>query len=101
MKDAASDSYAGLQLFHRMEAKRIALHPVPPRPAYAELNQKLSFLSEKVPARDDNLSDSVKVSSDLPSSDVYVEDIIRDISSVTFTPSEALKLEEQPPDREI
>ncbi len=36
--DAASDSYAGLQLYNTMEAKRKALDPMPPRPAHAELN---------------------------------------------------------------
>ncbi|KAI9717508.1 MAG: hypothetical protein M1812_004649 [Candelaria pacifica] len=35
---AASDSYAGLQLFDVMEGKRKALDPTPPRPAHAELD---------------------------------------------------------------
>ena len=35
---AASDSYAGWQLFHALEAKRLAMNPCPPRPAHAELN---------------------------------------------------------------
>ncbi|KAI9924102.1 hypothetical protein MW887_007342 [Aspergillus wentii] len=34
---AATDPYAGLCLFHTMDAKREALDPVPPRPAFAEL----------------------------------------------------------------
>ena len=33
---AASDSYAGLQLYHTLEAKRKALSPTPPRPEFAE-----------------------------------------------------------------
>lgn len=35
---AASDSYAGIQLFLDMEAKRKELDPTPPRPYHAELN---------------------------------------------------------------
>lgn len=35
---AASDSYAGVQLFDTMECKRKALEPTPPRPSHAELN---------------------------------------------------------------
>ena len=35
---AASDSYAGLQLYDTLEAKRKALDPTPPRPMHAELN---------------------------------------------------------------
>ena len=35
---AASDSYAGLQLYDTLEAKRKSLNPMPPRPMHAELN---------------------------------------------------------------
>ncbi|TVY27574.1 Werner syndrome ATP-dependent helicase-like protein [Lachnellula hyalina] len=35
---AASDSYAGVQLFDTLECKRRALEPTPPRPWHAELN---------------------------------------------------------------
>ncbi|MCJ1357329.1 MAG: hypothetical protein MMC33_007325 [Icmadophila ericetorum] len=35
---AASDSYAGLKLFHVLEVKRKSLSPIPPRPEHAELN---------------------------------------------------------------
>jgi exonuclease 3'-5' domain-containing protein 2 len=35
---AASDSYAGVQLFDTMECKRKVLEPTPPRPWHAELN---------------------------------------------------------------
>ena len=37
-QDAASDSYAGFQLYHILEAKRKNLIPTPPRPAHAELD---------------------------------------------------------------
>ncbi|CAG8903921.1 unnamed protein product [Penicillium egyptiacum] len=39
--DAATDPYACVRLFHTMEAKRQAMDPMPPRPAYAELNQPI------------------------------------------------------------
>ncbi|KAI4138773.1 MAG: hypothetical protein L6R39_006618, partial [Caloplaca ligustica] len=35
---AASDSYAGFQLYHILNNKRLALAPTPPLPAHAELN---------------------------------------------------------------
>ena len=35
--DSASDAYAGIQLYHVLEAKRKQLEPVPPRPHHAEL----------------------------------------------------------------
>ncbi|KAL8688953.1 MAG: hypothetical protein Q9218_005257 [Villophora microphyllina] len=35
---AASDSYAGFQLYHIMNNKRLAIDPIPPLPADAELN---------------------------------------------------------------
>ncbi|KAL9603346.1 MAG: hypothetical protein Q9219_001208 [cf. Caloplaca sp. 3 TL-2023] len=36
--DAASDSYAGFQLYHTLNNKRLSLSPTPPLPAHAELN---------------------------------------------------------------
>lgn len=39
--DAATDPYVNILLFYIMEAKRLALNPVPPRPAHAELNQAI------------------------------------------------------------
>ena len=38
---AASDSYAGLQLYHTLELKRQALDPIPPRPYHADLNMPI------------------------------------------------------------
>ncbi|KGO77494.1 hypothetical protein PITC_038020 [Penicillium italicum] len=38
---AATDPYACVRLFHTMEAKRKAMDPMPPRPAFAELNQPI------------------------------------------------------------
>lgn len=36
--DAASDPFACLCLYHALETKRKALQPIPPPPAFAELN---------------------------------------------------------------
>jgi len=43
---AASDAYAGLRLFDALEAKRLALDPVPPRPAFAELGLPIKLAKE-------------------------------------------------------
>ncbi|KAI9779185.1 MAG: hypothetical protein M1835_004755 [Candelina submexicana] len=50
---AASDSYAGLQLFHVMEGKRKALDPTPPRPAHAELNLPIRLADDVVVSTSD------------------------------------------------
>ncbi|TKA27758.1 hypothetical protein B0A50_04859 [Salinomyces thailandicus] len=41
MEYSASDAYAGFQLFHALEAKRTAMDPVPPRPAFYERHEPL------------------------------------------------------------
>ncbi|KAK4898935.1 hypothetical protein LTR27_003666 [Elasticomyces elasticus] len=38
---SASDAYAGFQLFHALEAKRLKMDPTPPRPAFRELEEPL------------------------------------------------------------
>ncbi|KAJ5617085.1 hypothetical protein N7537_002199 [Penicillium hordei] len=38
---AATDPYACVRLFYTMDAKRQAMNPMPPRPAFAELNQPI------------------------------------------------------------
>lgn len=45
--DAASDAYACICLHHVLEAKRKSLTPMPPLPAFAELNLPI-LLVEKV-----------------------------------------------------
>ncbi|KAJ5952476.1 uncharacterized protein N7479_010889 [Penicillium vulpinum] len=53
---AATDPYACVRLFHTMEAKRLAIQPVPPRPAYAELNQPIILpLGQAVNSEEDPL----------------------------------------------
>jgi ribonuclease D len=58
-KYAASDAYAGLMLFHVMEAKRLKLNPTPPRPEFAELFRPIRLaevaadVEKKEPESDD------------------------------------------------
>ena len=40
---AGSDAYAGFRLFNALEAKRLTMSPVPPRPAHYELSAPLVF----------------------------------------------------------
>jgi len=48
---AGSDAYAGFCLFHALEARRKALRPTPPRPAYFERLEPLVFADgRRVPA---------------------------------------------------
>lgn len=58
---AASDSYAGFQLYHTLELKREALDPVPPRPFNAELNKAIRLADgiEIPPGEDDPVVRSV------------------------------------------
>ncbi|EPE32338.1 Ribonuclease H-like protein [Glarea lozoyensis ATCC 20868] len=50
---AASDSYAGFQLFNMMEAKREKLDPTPPRPYHAECNIPIRIATGETLATDD------------------------------------------------
>ncbi|KAJ5975382.1 hypothetical protein N7481_009089 [Penicillium waksmanii] len=45
---AATDPYACICLFNTMEEKRVAMDPMPPRPAHAELNLPILLPREKV-----------------------------------------------------
>ncbi|KAJ5392145.1 hypothetical protein N7509_007635 [Penicillium cosmopolitanum] len=47
-KDAATDPYACICLFNIMEQKRVAMDPMPPRPAHAELNLPILLPREKI-----------------------------------------------------
>ncbi|CAG7921023.1 unnamed protein product [Penicillium olsonii] len=53
---AATDPYACVRLFHVMEAKRKAMSPMPPRPAFAELGQPII-----VPSRDAVIEEDILV----------------------------------------
>ncbi|MCJ1395897.1 hypothetical protein MMC18_008783 [Xylographa bjoerkii] len=55
---AASDSYAGLQLYDVMEGKRKALKPIPPRPEHAELDLPIRLAKGETIITDDELDAS-------------------------------------------
>ncbi|MCJ1262066.1 hypothetical protein MMC22_001935 [Lobaria immixta] len=61
---AASDSYAGLQLFYALEGKRKALSPSPPRPSHAELNLPIQLANNETISTDD---EPLEVSDEGPS----------------------------------
>ena len=90
--DAASDSYAGFQLFHQMEHKRKQLVPVPPRPYHAELNLPIRLTSGESIETDDepeDLIDEVSMNSQ-PSS---VEELARDFLKIKLkSPPSTTKL---------
>lgn len=56
---AASDSYAGFQLFHTLEHKRKLLSPTPPRPRHAELNLPIEVATGQ-PIETDNEAEAVE-----------------------------------------
>ncbi|KAJ5727164.1 hypothetical protein N7493_004984 [Penicillium malachiteum] len=63
---AATDPYACIRLFNIMEQKRLAMDPMPPRPAHAELNLPIVLPhGEPVAAEDTSLSASELVVPDL------------------------------------
>ena len=51
---AASDSYAGVQLFSILDMKRKALKPTPPLPYHAELNMPIRVADgTEIPSEDE------------------------------------------------
>lgn len=83
---AASDSYAGFQLFHMLESKRQAMVPTPPRPAHAELNLPIRqangqdvAMSDKTP---ENPEDSDEDSDQC--SEISIEDLTNDIDTIAL-----------------
>lgn len=53
---AAADAYASFRLFDTLEAKRLSLYPVPPRPACVEHDQPISFPIESKVDPDEEIS---------------------------------------------
>lgn len=86
---AASDSYAGFQLFHILESRRQAMDPTPPRPAHAELNLPIrqangqdvaSFdKTPEIPEDSDEYSDEC--------SEISIEDLTTDIDTIALDKS--------------
>ena len=65
---AASDSYAGLQLYDVMEGKRKALESAPPRPEHAELDLPIRLGTGQIVITDDEPEASIETASttDIP-----------------------------------
>ncbi len=87
--DAASDSYAGLQLYHVMEAKRKALKPTPPCPAHAELNLPIRLANGQTVAtynEPDEVEDETPQIEPIANNDVLpeVEQMARDFLNITI-----------------
>ena len=87
---AASDSYAGLQLYDVMEGKRKALFPRPPRPEHAELNLSIRLANGQTVATYD---EPEEVSNENPTNDdgnqpVGIEEMARDFLNIAIEDSE-------------
>ena len=92
---AASDSYAGLQLYDVMEGKRKALVPTPPRPEHAELNLPIRLANGQTVATYD---ESEEVTNENPTNDngsqpIDIEEMARDFLNIAIEDSEGT----QPP----
>lgn len=75
--DAASDAYACICLHRTLEAKRKALNPVPPLPAFAELNLPILLAEEdKVEIEDKVAELSVRMKESLEVVDAGEEDVV-------------------------
>lgn len=87
--DAASDSYAGLQLYHAMEAKRKAIEPTPPCPAHAELNLPIRLANGQTVAtynEPEEAEDETSPTEPITNNDVLpeVEQMARDFLNITI-----------------
>ena len=91
---AASDSYAGLQLFHVLEAKRKAFNPAPPRPAHAELNLAISLGDQERSKQPVELLEDGDESGDtesISSSDISIEELAREYFHVSLNDDAQVK----------
>ncbi|KAI4088739.1 MAG: hypothetical protein LQ344_005895 [Seirophora lacunosa] len=92
---AASDSYAGFQLYHSLNQKRLALIPPPPLPAHADLNLPIRLANGQTvaeyedPSAEEPLSEPSSSPSIAPLSptDALAEDVMNlQIEDTTATP---------------
>ena len=85
---AASDSYAGFQLYHILEAKRLAIKPTPPRPFHAELDRSFGVPEEVEATTSDSASsvsdDSFKSFEEPQDAASGVDDIDLDLSRLAL-----------------
>ncbi|KAF2419886.1 hypothetical protein EJ08DRAFT_621042 [Tothia fuscella] len=89
---AAADAYAGYVLYHVMEAKRLKLDPIPPRPELAELYRPIR-LADKVVVEDDEGDEERE-------DELNEEDEESESSSSDEDEIEALQQSQQAPERQ-
>jgi len=83
---AASDSYAGFQLFHVLENKRQAMDPTPPRPAHAELSLPIRLANGQIVGTIDEIPE-ISGGSDTACDqclEVSLEESTRDIHTIAL-----------------
>ncbi|MCJ1386732.1 hypothetical protein MMC17_009858 [Xylographa soralifera] len=89
---AASDSYAGLQLYDVMERKRKVLEPTPPRPEHAELGLPIRLATGETIATDDEPDASVETASTAAIPLHGIEEMARDFLQISIEDKEENKL---------
>ncbi|MCJ1247479.1 hypothetical protein MMC30_004693 [Trapelia coarctata] len=112
MQYAASDSYAGLQLYNTMESKRKALDPTPPRPHHAELNlpirlasgQTVETFDEAEATAEKSASEEAEDTSEKPVDDAplpapSIEEMAREFMDIAIEDSDAPKASAAPTKR--
>ncbi|MCJ1436062.1 hypothetical protein MMC27_005440 [Xylographa pallens] len=93
---AASDSYAGLQLFDVMEGKRKALEPTPPRPEYAELDLPIRLATGETNRIDDKSETTAETASTTNTPLHGIEEMTRDFRQISVEDKEENKVGEKP-----
>ena len=83
---AASDSYAGFQLFHTLEHKRKLLNPTPPRPHHAELDLPIRLATGKSIETDDEPTSVEEEDSETsePGTTPTIEELARDFMKLAM-----------------
>ncbi|MCJ1404997.1 hypothetical protein MMC11_008223 [Xylographa trunciseda] len=89
---AASDSYAGLQLYDVMEGKRKALEPTPPRPEHAELDLPIRLATgEKINTAEEP-DPSIETASTADTPLPGIEEMARDFLQISIEDKDENKL---------
>ncbi|KAL6716264.1 hypothetical protein ACLMJK_005830 [Lecanora helva] len=88
---AVSDTYAGFQLFHVLEAKRKTLDPTPPRPAHAELNLPIKLADGYTVAASDETIETTEDAVEYPdlSSEISVDGLTHDVENLMVRDSDS------------
>ncbi|MCJ1421755.1 hypothetical protein MMC32_008122 [Xylographa parallela] len=92
MQYAASDSYAGLQLYDVMEGKRKALKPTPPRPEHAELDLPIRLATGKIITNTDEPEATVETASTADTPLHGIEVLARDSLQISIQDKEENKV---------